>query len=506
MRVAQRGDSTAFARLVVLYDADVRAITRRLIRDADDAEDMRQEVWLRVAERIQTVTPDRFRAWLRTIARNTCLNFLRTHASRARITDPDAAAEVLLAVDDAAPAPERSVLAEDGRREMWEAVGGLSEEDRIVLRLREVEERTYVEIAEMLSTTPHAAEVRTHRARGRLRRALEALMAARRQWHMNPLKIARLVDDSRTREVVLPEHVNECDECAQDIAAMRRGRELFGGLGALMVLPREVSALASRLRGVLRGEAQVHLTATTLSGAPAAFPTAFVQTGGIAVTAVFALTAVLSPVSADAAVRDLASNEVDPVALPAAADRDNDVLQVDQRTVVVTVDVDDTAATETTAVAEAASPIPNTNTTWAAQPATTGPANDPPTSAPSPSPAARSTTVPPGKSAQTRSSAPHASAPANAHVATAAPHAAASTGPATASKTGTNMSARASGAVAAAATQMERDDDASSDATTNDHDAKSDSSVQRSAPTSVPSTMPSNEAKPANDARQRRGP
>ena len=490
VRSAQRGDGNAFARLVVLYDADVRAVTRGLVRDADDAEDMRQEVWLRVAERIGTVAPDSFRGWLRTIARNTCLNFLRTHASRARITDADATAEVLLAVDHGSLAPEGSVLAQDDRREMWEALGGLSEDDRIVLRLRELEERSYVEIAEMLSTTPHAAEVRTHRARGRLRRALEALMAARRRWHVNPLKIAKLVDDAHAHDVALPEHVNECDACAQDIAAMRRGRELFGGLGALLLLPREIAALASRLRGPVRGDAEAQLSAASLSSAPAALPAALVQTGGIAVTAVFALTAVFSPVSADAALGEPAQSEADRIALPAAADRSDDVL-LDERAVVVTVD---SSGIDMIAAAEPVSPVSGTKTTWSSQPPDMGPTNGAPTSTPAPSSDLQDPATPP-KSGTTKSPAPRVGALANEHTATAV-------GP----KAGTVIaSARASASTASAGTPLERDGDRSSDATTTQPSAKTDTAGQRSAPTAVTPSVPSSEPKPATDARQRRG-
>jgi RNA polymerase sigma factor (sigma-70 family) len=451
-------------------------------------------VWLRVAERIGTVAPDSFRGWLRTIARNTCLNFLRTHASRARITDADATAEVLLAVDHGSLAPERSVLAQDDRREMWEALGGLSEDDRIVLRLRELEERSYVEIAEMLSTTPHAAEVRTHRARGRLRRALEALMAARRQWHVNPLKIAKLVDDAHAHDVALPEHVNECDACAQDIAAMRRGRELFGGLGALLLLPREIAALASRLRGSVRGDAEAQLSAASLSTAPAALPAAFVQTGGIAVTAVFALTAVFSPVSADAALGEPAQSEADRIALPAAADRSDDVLRLDERAVVVTVDSDDSSGIDTTAAAEPVSPVSGTKTTWSSQPPDMGPTNGAPPSTPAPSSVLQDPARPP-KSGTTKSPAPRVGALANEHTATAV-----------ASKAGTVIaSARASASAAPAATRVERDGDRSSDATTAQPSAKTETSGQRSAPTAVTPSVPSSEPKPATDARQRRG-
>ena len=383
VRAAQRGENDAFARLVMRYDVDVRRVTRGLVRDRDDAEDVRQEVWLRIAERISTAAPDTFRGWVRAIARNACLNFLRTHASRARVTDADAGAKLLLVRDEnTSDAPERSVLAQDLRREVWEAVGGLSDDDRTVLRLRELEERSYGEIAGLLRTTPHAAEVRTHRARRRLRRALEALVTAPRPWHLNPLKVTSLVDDAPS--AALPDHVTECATCADDIATVRRGRDLFGGLGALILLPREVAALASRLRGLIGRDADV-VGVSNVVTTPVALPASvFVQASGVAVTAAF-VTAVLAPFAADAGVGETASIEPESVASPAPALRASDVLRVADVTVTLSPDAGGPAVdVEATAVAEPASRV-SALAAWSerAAPATSGAVADTGSASPS---------------------------------------------------------------------------------------------------------------------------
>lgn len=316
VRRAQRGDRDAFAALVSSHDAEVRRVARQIVRDIDDAEDMTQEVWLRVTEKITQISePDSFRAWVRSVARNVCLNFLRrrrtgeqTTPTRDMVTD----AIPLVPADEESSSPERQVLRRDDQRKLWEALGALSEDDRIVLRLRELEERGYGEIGTTLGTTAHAAEVRGSRARDRLRRQISAVDQAKVPCNANPLRLRTLVEDRSGQSAWASgdDHVWSCPTCQQRLASMGKGKNALSGLAGLVLLPRGLMATVDHVRAVI-GRAYANICGTDLVGRiPLSVPVApalesgaplLAGSGGMAVAAaVLSMAMGLGAIPADA--------------------------------------------------------------------------------------------------------------------------------------------------------------------------------------------------------------
>jgi RNA polymerase sigma-70 factor (ECF subfamily) len=137
----------------------------RLTGNAHDAEDLVQETMLRAYRAFDRYRPGtNARAWLFTI-----LHRLRTDALRRRGRSPDTV-ELL---DDGPPvAPVHEAALTSGHEEITRALEALPENFRSAVVLRDIEEFTYAEIAEILRVPVGTVMSRIHRGRALLRRAL----------------------------------------------------------------------------------------------------------------------------------------------------------------------------------------------------------------------------------------------------------------------------------------------------------------------------------------------
>src|SRR6476661_3647684 len=148
-------DSRAFEALVAQYKARVFATTYRLTGNYQDAEDMAQEVFVKVFRGIKGLSePATLSTWIYRIATNTCFDMLERRRRTpqtgplAVATDGDEA-EVRYA-DEREPSPEVSAIQRELRRCLEATLQELDLDARAVLVLRDVEGRSYQEIAETL--------------------------------------------------------------------------------------------------------------------------------------------------------------------------------------------------------------------------------------------------------------------------------------------------------------------------------------------------------------------
>ena len=167
---ARRGDARAYEELVRRYQ-DVAARTAYLVAGAE-VEDIVQEAFVkayRALGRFRAGSP--FRPWILRIVANEARNRRRAAGRRARL-------ELRVAGDrpsgDAAPSPEATVMEEDERRMVLEAVNRLREKDRLVIGYRFFLELSERETAEALGVRPGTVKSRTARSLARLRKELEA--------------------------------------------------------------------------------------------------------------------------------------------------------------------------------------------------------------------------------------------------------------------------------------------------------------------------------------------
>jgi RNA polymerase sigma-70 factor (ECF subfamily) len=153
------GETSALGELFVAYGDDVYRTARRLTGSDADAEDATQELFVRLPSALRGFTGGAatFAAWLRRVAVRQALMQMRSSRRRREVSVEGVAALVSRSDDTL------DRLSIDG------ALAQLSDEQRTVFLLKEVEGYAHTEIADLLGITVANSEVRLHRARRRLR-------------------------------------------------------------------------------------------------------------------------------------------------------------------------------------------------------------------------------------------------------------------------------------------------------------------------------------------------
>jgi RNA polymerase sigma-70 factor (ECF subfamily) len=178
MLALKGGDERAFAELVSRHRDAVVNLTYRYLGNFSDAEDLAQEVFLKVYRARDRYEPSaKFTTWLYRVAVNACLNEVRDRRNR-----PTFAAKGL--EDPAVPTegPGRSPLEETERSELREhvraAMEELPERQRLALLLNKFHGLGYEELAESLELTVPAVKSLLVRARESVRRRIEPYLRA----------------------------------------------------------------------------------------------------------------------------------------------------------------------------------------------------------------------------------------------------------------------------------------------------------------------------------------
>jgi len=146
---SQRGDTTAFNRLVLKWEKQVYNLALRMLQDPDDAAETTQEIFLRAFRAIRSFRQDaNFSTWLYRIAANQCLTRLKKRSHQRAYSLDDQ--QLKLTIDQQAPrqeSHEQQFLREDAGARVREALVLLSAEQRLVLELKFFQEMTFEEIA-----------------------------------------------------------------------------------------------------------------------------------------------------------------------------------------------------------------------------------------------------------------------------------------------------------------------------------------------------------------------
>jgi RNA polymerase sigma-70 factor (ECF subfamily) len=178
LRVKQ-GDAAAFEQLVDKYKQPITNLLYRTLRDATEAEDLAQNVFLQVyksADRYRVEA--KFSTWLYTIARNLCLNEIRR-----RSRHPGESLEAASDPDDESPArqfedrrnvsaPDR-LLQDELSSKVQDALSSLPENQRMAILLFQEKEMSYEEIAKILNCSLSATKSLIHRGRETLKEKLK---------------------------------------------------------------------------------------------------------------------------------------------------------------------------------------------------------------------------------------------------------------------------------------------------------------------------------------------
>ena len=168
---AAGGDDRALAALVRMYHDRVYRYGTRVCRDGYDADDAVQEAFAKLASRGDVMRHQGVLAWLMTVVRNACLRMLRPFLRERRALGERIADADTLPTSEADPrvALERWELV----RAVHAAIATLERPFREVLVLRDLEALSGDETCAALGLTPAAMKTRLHRARTKLRAALQ---------------------------------------------------------------------------------------------------------------------------------------------------------------------------------------------------------------------------------------------------------------------------------------------------------------------------------------------
>lgn len=171
----QGGSEAGFNRLVLKHKDRIFSLCLRLLQDRHEADDAAQETFVRVFQGLRGFRGEaKFSTWLYRIAVNACKNKLDSKEYRHRKDRRDleeGEAELMKPV----PSPAQ-VLESKGRRERIEAaIGRLPEDQRMLVVLRDVEGRSYEEIADATGLNPGTLKSRLNRGRRQLQEWLREL-------------------------------------------------------------------------------------------------------------------------------------------------------------------------------------------------------------------------------------------------------------------------------------------------------------------------------------------
>ena len=178
------GSTDAFEALLRRYGGPLLRLARRILGNEEDARDALQDAMLAVHRSIASFEgTSMLSTWLHRIVVNTSLMRLRSKRRRPEETDIESLlpsfAEDGHQTTPSVPwreTPESALEREETRIMVRQAIDQLPDAYRIVLLLRDIEEKSTEETAAILGITPNAAKIRLHRARQALRTLLDRHM------------------------------------------------------------------------------------------------------------------------------------------------------------------------------------------------------------------------------------------------------------------------------------------------------------------------------------------
>ena len=177
---ARGGDAPAFDQLVLAYRRRILGTISRLIGHPEDVEDVAQEVFVRLYYSLdQLRTPEVFEPWLYRLTVNACYDYLRRAKRRGESRMADLSEQQVLQADALAGGRQQSDTQQKTKiRELVDALfRHVSEEDRLLLTLKEVEGLSLKELEQIYGVNENALKVRLFRARQRALKAYQEAVA-----------------------------------------------------------------------------------------------------------------------------------------------------------------------------------------------------------------------------------------------------------------------------------------------------------------------------------------
>lgn len=178
VRKAKRGERDAFDELARRHERAMLAVARAYFASDSDAQDAAQTAFLKAFQSLGDLQNGRcFASWLMRITVRVSLDILRARSDKVPLADLSSRIEVKPRVRAADLTPASLAVKNEEAELVRAAVGGLPEEQRIVLMLRYTEQMSYKTVAEYLNVPVSTVRGRLYKAKLALGRALKALSA-----------------------------------------------------------------------------------------------------------------------------------------------------------------------------------------------------------------------------------------------------------------------------------------------------------------------------------------
>src|ERR1043166_9285628 len=180
MTLAGAGDMKAFEQLVERHQRMVIGTVGRMLGTNSDAEDIAQQVFVRVWKNVKRYEPRaKFTTWLLKITRNLVFNELRRRSRHPAVPlQSEIDEEERPLKDEQAVAPDSALLDQELQEAVDAAIAQLPESQRMAVILRRYEELSYEEIAEALDQSVSAVKSLLFRARTELRESLKRYLSS----------------------------------------------------------------------------------------------------------------------------------------------------------------------------------------------------------------------------------------------------------------------------------------------------------------------------------------
>lgn len=227
-------DRTAWEELYAEYQPRLRAFAYRLAGNVHDADDLVQETFVRVVPRLDRLDPATTDLGAYLFA--TCKNLFLKQVERRKRAEPVAEVPEPLeptAIDDD---PERSTLLRSQQRDVQVANARLDSRQRLVLALRELEDRSYAEIGEIVGLRENAVAQLLFRARESLRVEVRLAQVDPDRFPESCRRFLPLLArhlDGELKEPRLGEtlaHLDGCERCQSALADMREASRRYRAL------------------------------------------------------------------------------------------------------------------------------------------------------------------------------------------------------------------------------------------------------------------------------------
>jgi RNA polymerase sigma-70 factor, ECF subfamily len=171
---ARKGDKDAFRHLVETHQDRLFGLVLSMVSNREQAEDLVQEIFVKAYFALESFEGhSSFYTWLYRIASNHCLDYLRKHRPDQISLDRPLTEDSEMTFEDTLQAPrtEHPESSVEDPSEAASLLAALEPDQRLILSLRELEGRSYEELADMLNCPVNTIKSRLNRAREALKAA-----------------------------------------------------------------------------------------------------------------------------------------------------------------------------------------------------------------------------------------------------------------------------------------------------------------------------------------------